>query len=902
MNSRESIDTVSFTQNVEEEERREEKINVKTFMLLSLNALGVVYGDIGTSPLYVMNTIFHDPPSPVDAIGACSLIIWALIIMVTLKYIVFIMSADHHNEGGIFALCSLLIKKSSSMHATGKKVVIVLGMIGASLLLGDGAITPAISVISAIEGMAIAYPGLTQYVVPITVIILVLLFLAQPLGTAKVGTFFGPIVFVWFGFLFGIGVYNVTLEPRALYAFNPWEGLSFFVRHGPASYFTMGSIFLCVTGMEAMFADMGHFRKGPIRLAWMTVVFPAVVFNYLGQTAVLILRPEVYSSPFYSSVPHSLYWLIFALATLAGIIASQAIITGSFSVISQAIWLGLSPPFQIKQTSTTVEGQIFIPTVNWTLMIATIGVVCGFGSSEAISHAYGVTVCTNEVLSSVLFFLVLKYSWRVQTWKCLPFLLFLFVDGSFWGAIMAKLPHGGYAAIILSLIFFSVMMIWFVGEKKLRTYRKVHNISTRLEVLQDRLSFPEGSNYAFRRVTEQFHDEEDEREIRGVSRPSLDYGFHQIKIPDKNATYRGNSLDRSRTEKRETTNTSRKNSLEERKEGSRKPSMEAVRPDELSSTSPEESSGETTQSSPSPKSSRRGEEETKAKKETPQNSPSPKSSRRGEEEAKAKRETPQNSPSPKSSRRGEEEAKAKRETPQNSPSPKSSRKGDEEISMTVVKIPQELQKEKQSTSEEDEQKVRKRRKSTASQSQDAHHHVSLLPEPCIFQIEMYDGTGNMNQHNITTLPFAGVFLSHTHIKTPVAFEIFLDRISGLPRIVIFLKLNKSSTPFVSDEDRVRVKELFDSVYMVTLSIGYAEHSTPTTLLEILTSEVGGLPPLSSEEITIFVPADTIQVVNRNYALRFILWIYATMKSIFFGAQRIKLPSGNSVYLATAATL
>uniref|UniRef100_A0A6B2KYH3 Potassium transporter n=1 Tax=Arcella intermedia TaxID=1963864 RepID=A0A6B2KYH3_9EUKA len=772
-----------------------------------------------------MNTIFTTKPSPADAIGACSLVIYSLLVMVIVKYILLLMSADHHSEGGVFALCSLVVQKGSAAPRWLKKWVAVLGMVGAGLLLGDGAITPAISVLSAIEGLALPVPSLSEYTVLISSIILVILFLVQPFGTAKVGFVFGPIMVLWFIALFSIGIYNITFAPRAFVAFNPWEGISFFIRNGPESYFTLASVFLCVTGNEAMFADMGHFGKGPVRLAWMVIVLPGVLLNYIGQTSLLMVHPELYGTPFYSSIPTPLYWPMFVLATLAGIIASQAVISGSYSIISEAIWLGLSPPFRIKQTSKSLKGQIYIPIINFVLMIATLGIIIGFKTSSAMTNAYGITVCTQGVLSSILFFLVMRYNWGLQWWKCAAFLTFLFFDLCFFGAVISKLPKGGYAAIIISAIFFLTFIIWYIGEKNLRKYRKSHNVSTRLELLGERFIIPEAKKTDFGDL-----QSEEEREVRGTTRYSFELQRdHRNSLSPTRDKPRAHSL-----------------SLERKR-----PELRAL-----------EVVGNAFTSSSSEK-----KKETISKVQWKDQNENPDSSK------SSKQENKNNSDPSKSSKQDLKADKQPEDSSKSSPN-----KDIEDLPNNSKDIPPA--------------KVLEKTFST----------VNLLPDPFIYQVEMFDGAGNIIEHSITTLPFVGVFLTDSSVKTPESFELFLDRICGLPKTVIFLKLTKPNIPFVTEEDRVQVKQLFDSVYFVTLSFGYAEVTQPNTIIDILTSKPQGLPQYQPNEIAIFIPADKVKVVNTNYFWKAIFWVYAKMKSLFFGVQKVKFPAKHSVYLVLPSHL
>ena len=352
--------------------------NFRLFLTLSLRSLGIIFGDIGTSPLYVVNTIFDYQPTESQCIGALSLVVWSLIVVVTIKYGIFILMADNYGEGGTFALCGLLTGEKSPLGRRAKRVITIVAIAAASLLLGDGALTPAVSVLSAVEGIAVEAPNLQNWIVPISVIIIVLLFLAQRWGTSKIGIIFGPIMFVWFVCLFMIGIWRITLRPSILKAFNPWEAFHYLLIEKKRGFYQIGGVFLAVTGLEALYADLGHFGRWPIRCSWFFIVFPAVLFNYLGQGALLIADPTLIDNPFYHSVPDWAHWPMVVLATVATIIASQAIITGSFSLISQAIGMQCSVPFKIYHTSKKVIGQIYVPAINYILMILTIVVTAGF--------------------------------------------------------------------------------------------------------------------------------------------------------------------------------------------------------------------------------------------------------------------------------------------------------------------------------------------------------------------------------------------------------------------------------------------------------------------------------------------------------------------------------------------
>jgi KUP system potassium uptake protein len=437
--------------------------------VLSLAALGIVYGDIGTSPLYALRECFHGPhsitPTPPNILGVLSLIFWSLIIVISIKYLVFVLHADNHGEGGILSLTALAtpIKPSGKSE---RSLLIVMGIFGAALLYGDGVITPAISVLGAMEGLTVATPLLNPYVVPITIAILVVLFLFQSRGTAGIGKVFGPVTFVWFTILAVLGILQIIRYPDVLAAVNPLHGLDFFVRNGWHGFLILGSVFLVVTGGEALYADMGHFGMRPIRLVWFTVVLPALLLNYFGQGALLLENPQAAENPFYKLVPAWGLYPMVVLATAAAVIASQAVITGAFSLTMQAIQLGFSPRLRINHTSSIEFGQIYIPGVNWALMIGCIAIVIGFGTSSNLAAAYGVAVTSTMVITTILFYVVARERWgwsRLLTGALCA--VFLVIDLSFFGANIVKVTHGGWFPLLLAAIVFTVMMTWKKGRR-----------------------------------------------------------------------------------------------------------------------------------------------------------------------------------------------------------------------------------------------------------------------------------------------------------------------------------------------------------------------------------------------------------------------------------------------------
>jgi KUP system potassium uptake protein len=437
--------------------------------VLSLAALGIVYGDIGTSPLYALRECFHGPhsitPTPANILGVLSLIFWSLVIVISIKYLVFVLHADNHGEGGILSLTALAtpIKPSGKSE---RSLLIVMGIFGAALLYGDGVITPAISVLGAMEGLTVATPLLNPYVMPITIAILVVLFLFQSRGTAGIGKVFGPVTFVWFTILAVLGILQIIRYPDVLAAVNPLHGLDFFVRNGWHGFLILGSVFLVVTGGEALYADMGHFGMRPIRLVWFTVVLPALLLNYFGQGALLLENPLAAENPFYRLVPAWGLYPMVVLATAAAVIASQAVITGAFSLTMQAIQLGFSPRLRINHTSSIEFGQIYIPAVNWALMLGCIAIVIGFGTSSNLAAAYGVAVTSTMVITTILFYVVARERWgwsRLLTGALCA--VFLVIDLSFFGANIVKVTHGGWFPLLLAAIVFTVMMTWKKGRR-----------------------------------------------------------------------------------------------------------------------------------------------------------------------------------------------------------------------------------------------------------------------------------------------------------------------------------------------------------------------------------------------------------------------------------------------------
>ena len=436
---------------------------------LSLAALGVVYGDIGTSPIYAMRESLHGThgvaPTPANVLGLLSLIFWALILVISIKYLVFVMRADNCGEGGMIALTALVRPPAEKARRWKRRILVLLGLFGASLLYGDGMITPAISVLSAVEGLEVATPFFQPYVIPITVAILIALFAVQSHGTARIGSIFGPVMLLWFLTLGTLGVVQLVQHPGVLAAINPLHGARFFVHNGWHGYLVLGSVFLVVTGGEALYADMGHFGVRPIRLTWFSFVLPMLLLNYFGQGALLLGDPTAVEHPFFRLAPQWALIPLVVLTTLATVIASQAVISGAFSLTRQAVQLGYLPRVDIEHTSETQIGQIYIPGLNRILAIACIGLVLGFRSSSNLAAAYGVAVTTDMVFTTILFAVVARtrWAWSLPAAVALA-AAFLSVDLSFWGASLLKIPHGGWFPLVVAYVVFTVMTTWRSGR------------------------------------------------------------------------------------------------------------------------------------------------------------------------------------------------------------------------------------------------------------------------------------------------------------------------------------------------------------------------------------------------------------------------------------------------------
>jgi KUP system potassium uptake protein len=444
--------------------------------LASLGALGVVYGDIGTSPLYAMKECLawpHSPhaiqPTPDNVLGVLSLIFWALILIICIKYVAFVLRADNKGEGGILALAALVEGAESTGRTRRLGIPLLLGLFGAGLLFGDGAITPAISVLGAMEGLSEQNPALGHLVVPVTIAILVGLFLVQRFGTGRIGVMFGPVILVWFLAIGAIGVRWIVAEPSVLAGIDPRHGVQFLASQGGRGFIIVGLVFLVVTGGEALYADMGHFGKRPIRIAWYTVALPGLLLNYFGQGALLLAsEPGSIKNPFYAAVEGPLLIPMLILATMAAIIASQALISGVFSLTRQAIQLGFWPRLSVIHTSATTEGQIYIPEMNWLLMAGTLLFVLGFQTSSNLAAAYGVAVTATMGITSFLFFLVCRRLWGYSLPKALAFLVpFLAIDVAFFGANALKIVAGGWCPLAVGSVVYVIMTTWWRGRTEL---------------------------------------------------------------------------------------------------------------------------------------------------------------------------------------------------------------------------------------------------------------------------------------------------------------------------------------------------------------------------------------------------------------------------------------------------
>ena len=439
---------------------------------LTLGAIGVVYGDIGTSVLYSVKEVFgsgHVPFTPENVYGILSIFFWTLTVIVSLKYVVLVLRADNNGEGGLVAMLALA-SQSVKDRPQLRKVLLLLGVFGTCLFYGDGVITPAISVLSAVEGMVIVSPHFKKYVIPITLVILFMLFAVQKRGTAGIGKFFGPITLLWFVVLGVLGVSHIVTNPAILWAISPHYALRFMFDNPGTTFIILGAVVLCVTGAEALYADLGHFGKKPIRLAWFAVAMPALTLNYFGQGALLLANPEAVKNPFFLMAPSWALLPLVALATMATVIASQALITGAFSVTKQVIQLGYLPRLQIRHTNVKEAGQIYMPFVNWGLFVAIALAVVMFKSSSNLAAAYGIAVCTDMLITTILTFYVIRYSWKYPLWLCVLATGFFFiVDFAFWASNLLKFFDGGWFPLAIGGAIFALMLTWKEGRRLLGT-------------------------------------------------------------------------------------------------------------------------------------------------------------------------------------------------------------------------------------------------------------------------------------------------------------------------------------------------------------------------------------------------------------------------------------------------
>ncbi len=441
--------------------------------ILMVGAMGVVYGDIGTSPLYAMKETFGGlnaiAPTQDNVFGILSLIFWALTLVVSLKYAAFILRADNKGEGGIMALIALT-QRATSTNGRVRWLLASLGLFGAALFYGDSMLTPAISVLSAVEGLKIAAPALEPYVIPIALGILIILFFFQRHGTAGVGALFGPVMGLWFATLAVLGIINIARFPAVLQAINPAYAVEFFMHHGGTGFLVLGTVVLAITGAEALYADMGHFGRKPLQLAWFFLVMPALLLNYFGQGALLIYDPSAIGNPFFMMAPDWALYPMIALATAATVIASQAVISGAFSVTRQAIQLGYAPRMETLHTSDKAAGQIYIPFINWSLLVGIVALVLGFQSSSNLAAAYGIAVTGTMAIDTILVFVVARVLWRWH-WPIIAFgiVLFLIVDLAFLGANLPKIIHGGWFPLVIAIAIFTLLATWKRGRDILMT-------------------------------------------------------------------------------------------------------------------------------------------------------------------------------------------------------------------------------------------------------------------------------------------------------------------------------------------------------------------------------------------------------------------------------------------------
>jgi KUP system potassium uptake protein len=438
-------------------------------LALAVAALGVVYGDIGTSPLYALRECFHESHGLAvtadNVLGILSLIVWSLVLVVTVKYLLFVMKADNDGEGGMLALMALSQRSHPVNLRKGLSVVSAIGLIGVAFLYSDGIITPAISVLSAVEGLTLATDFFDPYILPITVALVALLFAIQHRGSGKIGSIFGPIMLVWFATMGWLGLRSLIQTPGVLLAANPWHGIQFLLHHAGIGFLVLGSVFLVLTGAEALYADMGHFGRRPIQIGWFVVALPALLLQYFGQGALLMRNPAALANPFYHLAPDWMLYPLIALATLATVIASQAMLSGAFSLTLQAVQLGYLPPLRITHTSAQQHGQIYFGLLNWLMFIGTVGLILSFRSSSNLAAAYGIAVSGSMIITTLLMYRVAHTQWRWSpALAAMAVGVFLFIDLAFFLANAQKIPHGGWFPLLLGAAIFSVMSTWARGR------------------------------------------------------------------------------------------------------------------------------------------------------------------------------------------------------------------------------------------------------------------------------------------------------------------------------------------------------------------------------------------------------------------------------------------------------
>ena len=442
---------------------------------LTLGAIGVVYGDIGTSVLYAMKEVFgsgHVQFTPENVYGILSIFFWTLTVIVSIKYVALVLRADNNGEGGLVAMLALASMAVKDRPVLRHRMLIV-GIFGTCLFYGDGVITPAISVLSAVEGLEVISPKFTKYVIPLTLVILFGLFAVQKRGTGGIGKFFGPITLIWFAGISALGLYHITSHPEILWAISPHYALGFMFSEPEVTFLILGAVVLCVTGGEALYADMGHFGKKPIRVAWFSIVMPSLTLNYFGQGALLLAEPEAVANPFFNMAPDWLLLPLVVLATAATVIASQALISGAFSVTKQVVQLGFLPRLQVLHTSVKDTGQIYIPLVNWGLFVTIVLAVMMFKSSSNLAAAYGIAVCTDMLITTVLTFFVIRYGWQYPLWLCLAATSFFFtVDLAFWASNLLKLFEGGWFPLLIATAILILMLTWRDGRDILYAKRQ----------------------------------------------------------------------------------------------------------------------------------------------------------------------------------------------------------------------------------------------------------------------------------------------------------------------------------------------------------------------------------------------------------------------------------------------